>query len=77
MTQSTIFKNNKTQAVRLPKAMAFPDSVKKVTITQQGEGLLILPIKGTWEEFLSSPGIGEDFERLPQPPMQIREDDHD
>ena len=77
MTQSTVFKNNKTQAVRLPKSVAFPDSVKKVKIVQHGEGLLILPIKVTWEDFFNSPGIGEDFERLPQPPMQIREDDHD
>jgi antitoxin VapB len=77
MTQSTVFKNNKTQAVRLPKALAFPDHVKKVNIIQHGDGLLILPVKSTWEEFLSSPGIGDDFERLEQPPMQIREDDHD
>lgn len=77
MTQSTVFKTNKTQAVRVPKALAFPDSVKKVNITQQGESLVITPIKKTWEEFMSSAGIGDDFERLPQPPMQIREDDHD
>ena len=77
MTQSTVFKNNKTQAVRLPKALAFPDSVKKVKIIPQGEGLLILPIKNTWEDFFKSAGIGDDFERLPQPPTQIREDDQD
>ena len=77
MTQSTVFKTNKTQAVRLPKALAFPDSVKKVNITQQGDSLVITPIKTSWEEFMNSPGIGDDFERSPQPPMQIREDDHD
>jgi antitoxin VapB len=77
MTQSTVFKTNKTQAVRLPKALAFPDSVKKVKITQQGESLVITPIKTSWEEFVKTAGIGDDFERLPQPPMQIRENDHD
>ena len=77
MTQSTVFKTNKTQAVRLPKALAFPDSVKKVNITQQGDSLVITPIKTSWVEFMKSAGIGDDFERLPQPPMQIREDDHD
>ncbi len=77
MTQSTVFKTNKTQAVRLPKALAFPDHVKKVKITPHGKGLLIEPVKETWEDFLMSPGIGDDFERLPQPPMQIRKDDHD
>jgi antitoxin VapB len=77
MTQSTVFKTNKTQAVRVPKALAFPDSVKKVKITQQGDSLVITPIKTSWVDFMKSPGIGDDFERLPQPPMQIREDDHD
>lgn len=28
MTQETLFKSNQTQAVRLPKAVAFPDGVK-------------------------------------------------
>jgi antitoxin VapB len=77
MTQSTVFKNNKTQAVRLPKALAFPDHVKKVNIVQQGDSLVITPIAASWEEFMRSAGIGDDFGRLPQPPMQIREDDHD
>ncbi len=30
MEQSTVFKSNKSQAVRLPKPVALPDSVKKV-----------------------------------------------
>jgi hypothetical protein len=33
--------------------------------------------KSSWEEFMKGPTIGDDFERLPQPPMQMREDDHD
>jgi antitoxin VapB len=77
MTQSTVFKTNKTQAVRLPKALAFPDHVKKVKITPHGNGLLIEPIKDSWEDFMKSAGIGDDFERLPQPSVQIREDGHD
>jgi antitoxin VapB len=77
MTQSTVFKTNKTQAVRIPKSLAFPDHVKKVNVVPQGEGLLILPVEQSWAEFFKSPGIGDDFERPPQPPMQIREDDRD
>lgn len=30
MAQSTVFKNNKSQAFRLPKPVALPDSVKRV-----------------------------------------------
>jgi antitoxin VapB len=77
MTRSTVFKTNKTQAVRLPKSVAFPDHVKKVTITPHGDGLLIMPYQNSWEEFFNSPGIGDDFERPPQPPAQVRLDDHD
>lgn len=61
MSQSTVFKTNKTQAVRLPKAVAFPDHVKKVEITKQGDALLITPIKSSWDEFFSTPGVDEDF----------------
>jgi antitoxin VapB len=77
MTQSTVFKTNKTQAVRLPKSVAFPDHVKKVKITQQGESLIVTPIKSSWVEFMKSAGIGDDFERLPQPLAEIRYDDHE
>ena len=73
MSQSTVFKTNKTQAVRLPKAVAFPDHVKKVEITKQGDALLITPIKSSWDEFFSTPGIGDDFMLVrDQPPPQKR-----
>jgi antitoxin VapB len=75
MTQSTIFKNNKTQAVRLPKALAFPDHIKKVNIIPQGNGLLIVPIGGSWEEFFNGPRMDDDFMKdRNQPPPQERED---
>jgi antitoxin VapB len=74
MTQSTVFKTNKTQAVRVPKALAFPDSVKKVKITQQGESLVITPIKTSWVDFMKGPRLDDDFERLPQPPAQERKE---
>ncbi len=72
MTQSTVFKNNKTQAVRLPKALAFPDHVKKVNIIAQGDSLIITPIRTTWVEFMTGPRLDDDFERLPQPTPQKR-----
>jgi antitoxin VapB len=75
MTQSTVFKTNKTQAVRLPKALAFPDSVKKVNITQQGNSLLITPVGGNWDDFFNGPRIDDDFiKNRNQPPPQERED---
>ena len=74
MTQSTVFKTNKTQAVRIPKAMAFPDHVKQVNIIPHGNGLLIVPISKGWDEFFNGPRIDEDFliDRN-QPPQQERD----
>jgi virulence-associated protein VagC len=43
MVHSTVFKTNRSQAVRLPKAVALPDSVKQVEVVKQGKGRLILP----------------------------------
>ena len=72
MSQSTVFKSNKSQAIRLPKAVALPDHVKKVKIIKQGNARLIVPIGSTWAEFYSTPGIGDDFERPPQQPLRVR-----
>jgi antitoxin VapB len=74
MTQSTVFKTNKTQAVRIPKSMAFPDSVKKVKITQREGSLVITPIDDSWEAFMNGPRLDDDFERPPQPEPQKREE---
>jgi antitoxin VapB len=62
MTLSTIFKNNKTQAIRIPKSAAFPDDVKQVDVIKQGENLLIVPVRAkSWEEFFKLPRIDADF----------------
>lgn len=61
MTQSTLFKSNKTQAVRLPKSVALPEHVKRVDIIKQGTARVILPAGGSWEAFFDGPRIDEDF----------------
>lgn len=73
MTQSSLFKTNKTQAVRLPKEVSFPDHVKRVEIVKQGNGRLITPVGGSWDSFFESAGVSDDFmtERV-QPPTQDR-----
>lgn len=42
--KSTIFKSNKSQAVRLPKAVAFPEDVRQVEIIKVGNARLITPV---------------------------------
>ncbi|MEY2928156.1 MAG: Antitoxin VapB [Pseudomonadota bacterium] len=51
--QSTLFKSNGLQAVRLAKEMAFPDSIKRVVIRKSGHSRIITPIDVLWEEFFA------------------------
>jgi antitoxin VapB len=75
MTQSTVFKSNKTQAVRLPKSVALPDHVKKVDIIKQGSARLVVPAGGSWEAFFNGPRLDDDFlSDRSQPPAQTRKD---
>ncbi len=69
MSQSTVFKSNKSQAIRLPKAVALPDHVKKVKIIKQGSARLIVPINSSWDEFYAMPSIGDDFMNDREQPM--------
>jgi antitoxin VapB len=62
MARSTVFTTNRTQAVRLPKAVAFPDGVHQVEIVKLGHSRLITPIGRRWDEFfLGGPLAAEDF----------------
>lgn len=74
MEQSTVFKSNKSQAIRLPKAVALPESVKKVEIVKLGHARLIAPAGEVWDSWFDGAGVSEDFmcER-DQPEPQHRE----
>ena len=62
VTRSTVFKSNKSQAVRLPKAVAFPDDVHQVEIIKIGNTRVISPVGKRWEEFfLNGPRLSDDF----------------
>ena len=69
-----IFKSNKSQAVRLPKAIAFPESVKEIEIIAIGNKRIISPAGQSWDDWFNSPGASADFmsNRL-QPTDQTRE----
>ena len=72
--QTKLFKSNRSQAVRLPKQIAFPESVKDVEITAIGSKRIIVPAGQSWDDWFDSPGVSSDFmtERN-QPEDQIRE----
>ena len=75
MTSSTVFTSNRSQAVRLPKAVAFPDDVHQVDILKLGHSRLIVPRGRRWDDwFADGPRVSDDF--LPereQPAAEERE----
>ncbi len=75
MTRSTIFKNNRSQAVRLPKQVAFPDDVHQVEIITIGHSRVISPVGRRWDDlFRAGPRATKDFmtERS-EPSTEVRE----
>src|ERR1700704_528917 len=70
MTSSTVFTSNRSQAVRLPKAVAFPEDVHQVDILKIGRSRVIVPQGKRWDDlFQNGPRASEDFmvgrEQLP------------
>lgn len=62
MTTSTVFTNNRSQAVRLPADMRFPESVKKVEVRAVGLERIIAPAEQTWDSFfINGPTVSDDF----------------
>lgn len=73
-SQTTVFRSNKTQAVRLPKALELPESVKKVTITAIGNTRIITPAEASWDAWFDGPDVSTDFmSARDQPADQMRE----
>ena len=76
-----VFKSNRSQAIRIPKAFAFPENVKKVSITPVDGGLLIEPVRDlakAWREYFEhGPFLDEDFAAdIPDsPPDDVSLDD--
>ena len=75
MASSTVFTSNRSQAVRLPKAVAFPDDVHQVDILKIGRSRVIVP-KGRRRDdlFLHGPRASDDFlTEREQPATEERE----
>ena len=62
MTASTVFINNRSQAIRLPAALRLPDNVKRVDVRVRGCERVIAPLGHTWDSFfVDSPAVADDF----------------
>ena len=73
--RTKLIKSNKTQAVRLPKIVAFEDSITEVEIVAVGSARIISPVGSSWDEWFDGPGVSDDFmSQREQPEDQERED---
>ena len=75
MEQTTVFKSNRSQAVRLPKAVALPDDIKQVDIVAVGRTRIITPAGEAWDSWFDGPSVSTDFmSNRNQPSVQEREE---
>ncbi len=73
MAISTVFINNRTQAVRLPAEMRLPENVKRVHVRAVGAERVISPAESSWDSFfLNGPQASDDF--LPTRASQDQEE---
>jgi antitoxin VapB len=62
MTTSTVFINNRSQAIRLPAALRLPDNVKRVSVRARGCERVIAPLGQTWDSFFTDDTcVADDF----------------
>ncbi|KGQ48663.1 antitoxin [Gallibacterium anatis] len=73
---ATVFMNNKSQAIRIPKAAELPNTTKSVNIIIQGDMRIITPLNNVWDTwFNDSNSVSDDFMlSREQPQMQEREE---
>jgi antitoxin VapB len=71
MTRTTVFLSNRSQAVRLPKDVAFPECVREVAILRDGARRVIVPANAVWDDFFDAPGV--DLGERVEPTAEIRE----
>lgn len=74
MEKTTVFKSNRSQAVRLPKAVALPEDIKQVDIVAVGRSRIITPAGESWDQWFDGPKVSSDFmSEREQPEIQRRE----
>jgi antitoxin VapB len=60
MRTVSIFRNNRNQAIRLPKDLEFP-GVTELIIEREGDTILLRPVRPNWTSFAGEPCAEPDF----------------
>ena len=73
--QSAVFKLNKSQAVRIPKKIAFSDEVTSVSVVRRGASIVLTPLDRSWDSWFDHDlAVSEDYMNdREQPTHQERE----
>ncbi|RUJ45760.1 AbrB/MazE/SpoVT family DNA-binding domain-containing protein [Pseudomonas aeruginosa] len=61
MEQGAVFQSNRSQAVRLPKAVALPEDVKRVDVVVVGRARVITPAGEAWDVWFDGEGVTADY----------------
>jgi len=61
MKSGTVFRSNTSRAIRLPKEVALPESVKRVDIIPVGRRRLIVSAGEGWNRWFEEEGVTDDF----------------
>ena len=75
MEQAAVFKSNRSQAIRLPKAVALPDDIKRVDVIAIGRTRIITPAGESWDSWFDGLEASSDYmTEREQPADQEREE---
>ena len=75
MEQAAVFKSNRSQAIRLPKAVALPDDIKRVDVIAIGRTRIITPVGESWDCWFDGLEASSDYmTEREQPADQEREE---
>ena len=71
MAITTVFINNRSQAVRLPAEVRLPDNVRRVEVRAVGNQRIITPLEQSWDSFFAAANAAPD-DFLPQRASQAQ-----
>lgn len=66
--KATLFRLNRSQAMRIPKDLAFPDHVREVIVRRSGDSLIVTPLAKKWSDFFAMLPADDDFAVPSDPP---------
>ena len=72
-TVTKLFTSNRTQAVGLPKDVAFPDTVQNVRVFRRGRRRIVVPTDAVRDDFFDARADPDLPAERDQPGLQARE----